>query len=258
MKPIYNYIIILGFLYTFISIACNKTSDEPSITPLTKEEKARIKDVLIADTSLIKYCGVEILSAKHVSIYEKCITLRLFPDQPLLANGIRSEVTVNYPYKEHDVVVYEWEMLLPKWFNCDEENRWWLMGQWHDQPDKSKGETWDNYPSDNPPIYMCFMCIDEKFYLSPNYPDKESFLKNFVYIEPEKWIKLKFEIKWSRESDGYMKLFVNNEQEPYTTFTGHNMNNAYYHYLQLGMYRDPDIQTKNILSIKAVNVYSIE
>jgi Polysaccharide lyase len=71
----------------------------------------------------------------------------LSPGQAKKNNGIRAEISVDYPYKVGDVVRHAWKMRLPDDFKADDpQNRWWVMGQWHDQPDRTLGETWAGFP----------------------------------------------------------------------------------------------------------------
>lgn len=57
--------------------------------------------------------------------------------------GIRTEVAVDFPYSEGESVRYSWEMMFPEEFAGDSPlNRWWLLAQWHDQPDRRIGEKW--------------------------------------------------------------------------------------------------------------------
>jgi hypothetical protein len=58
-------------------------------------------------------------------------------------------------------------MRLPEDFNADDlGNRWWVMGQWHDQPDRTQGETWPDFPGRSPPVAFNNDRVDDKDFLS--------------------------------------------------------------------------------------------
>jgi hypothetical protein len=106
---------------------------------------------------LIRYAGIEVPSRENIQILSDPVgpylEFRLVPGQAKKNNGIRAEISVDYPYGVGDIVRYKWEMRLPGHFKADEpRNRWWVMGQWHDQPDRTKGETWQGFPAHSPPV----------------------------------------------------------------------------------------------------------
>jgi hypothetical protein len=88
---------------------------------------------------LMRYAGIEVPSRENIQVLSgaggRYLEFRLVPGQAKKNNGIRAEISVDYPYGVGDIVRYQWEMRLPKDFAADKpRNRWWIMGQWHDQP----------------------------------------------------------------------------------------------------------------------------
>ena len=254
MNRLYSLTNTLILFIVSIAAPCSWGSGNP-VTQSVKEE---ILAVLISDTAVREYALIEIPDERNVTVYDDYIALHLFDGQRLLHNGIRSEVTVNYPFTEHETVVYEWEMMLPEGFQYDPDNRWWNMGQWHDQPDITRGETWEDLPGRSPPVSLHFEFYDERYYLAPRYMYEDPQPDEMIEVEPGVWIKLRFEIRWSQEDDGHLRIWVNNEETPHAEYTGPNMLNAYWQYLKVGMYRHPDISTDNTINIRSIKIYTEE
>lgn len=225
--------------------------------PVTQIEKEEILSVLISDTDVRAYAQIEIPTGRNVTVHDSFISLHLFDGQELLFNGVRSEVTVNYPFEEHETVTYQWEVMIPQGFQHDApENRWWDMGQWHDQPDPALGETWADLPARSPSLSLHLKYYDDRFFFAPRYMHVEPPDEDLIEIQPGEWMKLRFEIRWSRGDDGYLKIWVNDEVEPQVHYTGTNMHNGYSHYLKVGMYRHPEIATDNTISLRNLHIYS--
>ena len=243
------------FLILFFAVAQSAGIDGNRVTQSDKEE---ILSLLIEDDGVREFAETELLSDRNYTIHDDFLSLHLFAGQDLLFNGVRSEVTVNFPFTEHDTVVYEWEIMIPCDFNHDSpQNRWWNMGQWHDQPDLTLGQTWADLPARSPVMSLHLKFYDGEFYFAPRYMHVEPPSRDLVAITPGEWMKLRFEILWSLEDDGYMKLWIDDQSDPHIYYTGPNMHNAYQHYLKLGMYRHPDIATDNTISLRNLNIYSV-
>ncbi len=253
MKPIRNLATALVLLTLFISASSSRGNENP----VTQSEKEEILSVLISDTDVRAYARIEIPAQRNVTVFDDYISLNLFGVQDLLHNGIRSEVTVDYPFSEHDTVIYEWEVMIPLGFLHDApDNRWWDMGQWHDQPDLTLGETWADLPGRSPSVSLHLKFYDGKYYFAPRYMSVEPPVDELIEIEPGVWIKLKFKIRWSQEDDGYLKIWIDDEEIPHIHYTGPNMHNGYQHYLKVGMYRHLDIATDNTVNLRSLHIYS--
>ncbi len=212
---------------------------------------------------LIRYAGVEVPSRENIQILSEpegnYLEFRLVPGQAKKNNGIRAEISVDYPYSVGDVVRYMWEMRLPGDFRADEpRNRWWVMGQWHDQPDKTKGETWQGFPARSPPVSFNYARRDGKDFLSLLVGSPKMKSVGVLPITRDTWHSLDVVIKWSQGDDGRVAVFLDGSKAPAVTGTGPNMHNGFHHYLKLGMYRHPEIATENRLDIRKVRIEKLK
>ncbi len=220
-------------------------------------EKEYLEAVLPPD--LIRYAGIEVPSRENIRIVSdnagRYLEFRLVPGQAKKNNGIRAEISVDYPYKVGDVVRYKWKMLLPEDFKADEpENRWWVMGQWHDQPDRTKGETWQGFPGRSPPVSFDYCRVHGKDFLSLLVGSPTMKSVGQIPIARGKWHTIQVLIKWSQSAEGKVAVFFDGSKAPVITGTGANMHNGFQHYLKLGMYRHPEIATENRLGIRGVSI----
>lgn len=212
---------------------------------------------------LIRYAGIEVPSRENIQILTngagRYLEFRLVPGQAKKNNGIRAEISVNYPYAVGEIVRYQWEMRLPKDFAADEpRNRWWVMGQWHDQPDKTKGETWEGFPAHSPPVSFNYVRRDGQDFLSLLVGSPRMKSVGLIPISRDTWHALDVLIKWSQGDDGRVAVFLDRSKAPTVSATGPNMHNAFHHYLKLGMYRHPEIATENRLNIRNVRIEKLE
>jgi hypothetical protein len=223
--------------------------------PLDELSYLKVLDTLIADPATRHYAALEVPAARNVSIYEDYVAFHLYDGQPLLNNGIRAEISIDYPFSVGDTVLYEWEMRIPEGFVADGPlNRWWVMGQWHDQPDPNLGETWDSFPSHSPPVAFYLGELDGQRYLSPEYPDHETTLEELIALPAGQWIHMSVEIQWSQADDGYIKIRAGDAAAPVMQSSGRNMLNGYQHYFKLGMYRHRDISTDNTVHLRQISI----
>ncbi len=84
--------------------------------------------------------------------------------------------------------------------------------------------------------------------------------REFVTMEIRKdvWYKLVFEIKWSQSEDGVVKVYVDDTEDPTFFYQGPNMLNNYQHYLKVGQYRHPDIQSDNTVLIRNIKINKVK
>ena len=168
-------------------------------------------------------------------------------------DGAGREVWVGWSFLiPNDFVDVEWK---PKFWQC--------IGQWHDQPDKSRGESWADFPAHSPSIAV--------YYTSKNgAPAIEIWSGIYAKNETQKivarapivkgqWQDMMFHIRWSQESDGFVEPFLNgapliapdaNEHRAY----GANMWNGASHYLKIGLYRDSEITATNSVYFDEVRI----
>jgi hypothetical protein len=213
--------------------------------------------------SLLECAHLEIGSVKSVAItgegQSKHLGLHLFPRQSKVHGGIRAEISVGYPFQQGETVRYSWRFMLPDGFISDApRNRWWVIGQWHDQPNKKVGETWKNFGSFSPPVLLGLGELDGKLAISLSYGPTNQKLKPRVvgpiFLERGKWHAITFVIRWSQGPDGKVLVFLDDHSKPVMIAEGPNMNNDYEHYLKLGMYRHPDIATDNWIYVDDLEI----
>ncbi len=227
----------------------------------TINQKEYLGTVLPAE--LIRYAGIEVPSPENIHIGSdstgRYLEFRLVLGQAKKNNGIRAEISVDFPYKVGDIVQYKWHMRLPEGFQGDEpKNRWWVMGQWHDQPDPTKGETWQGFPGRSPPVSFNYIRRDGKDFLSLLVGSPRMKSVGLLPITRGAWHSIDVVIKWSQETDGRVEVFFDGSKAPVVTGSGPNMHNAFHHYLKLGMYRHPEIATENRLDIRSVSIEKLK
>ena len=200
--------------------------------------------------SLLEFAHVEVPAIENITIQgadaNQHLGLHLFPGQKKLNRGIRAEISVDYPHQPGDTVRYAWRFMVPNGFQSDApQNRWWIIGQWHDQPNRERDESWDGFPSRSPPVLLGIGELNDRIAISMAYGPDQSQKRGPLFIEPGQWHSLAVEIRWSQDADGRAKLFLDDMTQPAVVIDGPNMHNDFQHYLKLGMYRHPEITTDN-------------
>jgi len=228
----------------------------------TGPDEATYLAALIAP-DLIQYAHFEVASREHIEILADGVELRLTPGQPKVNNGIRAELSVDYPFVDGDTVRYEWQFWVPRDFQPDPENRWWVFADWHDQPDRNLGETWDGFPARSAPLIIGyghveggqvvggFSVPEASDVLSITYGTDYRQLGIFAFAR-EEWVTVRLDITWSQSERGKLIASLNGVER--ITATGPNMLNGFQHYFKAGMYRHPDINTPNRVRLANVKI----
>lgn len=212
-------------------------------------------DPSLFDVALLELAGIENVSTSSDE-GGPFLALRLYPNQPKKNNGVRSELSIDYPYQQGETVRYTWQFRVPEGFPNDApENRWWVLADWHDQPDKTKGETWETYDGigQSAPIIFGYGFLDGKDQVSFTYGTNHRPIGTFPFTKGE-WHTITIEVTWSQGSSGKAVVYVDEAVEPAFSVSGPNMLNAYQHYMKLGMYRHPDIALDNTIHIRQVRI----
>jgi len=213
----------------------------------------------VVPENLLEYAHVEVPGIENIAIQgdtpDLYLGLHLFDGQKKLNGGTRAEVSVDYPFNEDDTIRYAWRMMVPDGFQCDAPaNRWWLIAQWHDQPNRHSGETWDAFPSRSPPVLISIGSQDDRVAIALVYGLQQEKAYGPLFIEPGKWHNLAMEIRWSQKSNGHAALYLDDFSQPAAAFDGPNMHNHFQHYLKIGMYRHPQITTDNWIYIDDLTI----
>ncbi|TWT53527.1 hypothetical protein Pla22_11560 [Rubripirellula amarantea] len=256
------HLIVAASCVLLMIVGCSQSDD--------RDEEISYLSILMPE-SLVKYSTLDIASRDNiVKVVEddaSYLGFRIYPGQQRLHGGIRSEVSVDFPYREGDTVVYSWQFKLEDDFTSDQpHNRWWIIGQWHDQPDLTKNETWDTHASLSPPISLCIGEKEGSMMLVMTYgvtrEDQPQSTSQAVRINRGKWYRAKTRITWSQSKKGQAKFFLSESdhpstEEPVIEVEGPNMNNAYQHYFKMGMYRHPDIDTDNCIYLDKLSIFVV-
>lgn len=234
----------------------------PAAAQSTEEDYLRAA----IDPALFEYTDIEAPTLDNVRIVkasdgQPALELRLYPGQPLTNNGIRTEVSIDYPFVEGETVIYEWQVRLVSPFPADELKRWWVMGQWHDQPDRTRGETWDGFPVNSPPILFGFGEQEGKPAFGVFYGMPHVMIDSFE-VQPDTWVRIQARITWSRSSKGAARVEIDGLKQSAKPVVisgkGANMLNGFQHYFKIGMYRHREIMLENRMQIRGVKIWTVD
>jgi hypothetical protein len=228
---------------------------------LAIERHSNIKDNYLSylmSQELYEYSEFEVAQFENIIRHDgdqKYLEFKIFPNQKKINKGIRTEVSIDYPYQKGDVVEYSYEFLIPEnKFEPDDQNRWWILGaQFHDQPNRTLNEKWDNFPSHSPVMSWVYGNIKKQHVLSFSYGTEQRHIGS-ISIKENKWYKIKMRIKWSSDKDGFCDVYLDNKETPVFSAYGVNMYNDYQHYFKLGMYRHPKINTQASIHIRHIDI----
>lgn len=213
---------------------------------------AQLAKSLSAD-HLYKYMFLEAVANETVTYTENNITFSIGPNQARLHSGIRSELSIDYPYELGQTVSYRFDLKVADDFKSDKQNRWSLFAQWHDQPNPKRGETWQNFPGNSPMVSLFTESRQGVFGIGIDYG---RVYREWIPLSKGQWHSFQFTFLWSNKQDG--KLTVVLHDETLFLFTGANMLNDFQHYLKIGLYRHSKIPTRNQISFKALDIQTIK
>ena len=140
-----------------------------------------------------------------------------------------------------------------------EDSKWQMFYQFHDEPDWTKGETWETYTVRIPPHSLLYMNGTLGFYLNSIDLGKECIAR--CDVEKGVWIDLVLHLKWSMDYDGFVEICVNGE--PVTPFNGIDYKfyrpteyNVVGNALKIGLYRDSSIESTSVVYFDEVRIGS--
>lgn len=237
-------LIITGL--TAPALADNRALELTYLTPVITE-------------NLAEYGEFQVPAFENIAIIEDgenaFLELRMLPGQKIVNRGNRAEISIDMPHVEGDTMVYEWRMRIPATSEVDPENRWWLVGQWHDQPDLRIGETWDDFPDRSPPVGIGYGHIDGHDVISMSYGAPEQHNITHTPFSRDIWHDMRVVIHWSTGNDGWAQMYMDNLEVPFAQADGRNMYNSFQHFMKLGMYRDRGIQVSSQIQLDDIRIY---
>lgn len=210
--------------------------------PMRELELRYLRAALASD--LLPVAHLEVPGLDHLRLGERsgraCLGLRTYLGQPVKNGGVRAELSIDPPCRPGDTLTYRWSLLLPADLRSDApRNRWWVLADWHDQPDRTRGETWEGFPSRSAPLILAYGQQAGRDILSVSYGVPDSSPRGTATLMRERWHEIAVRVRWSRGADGAASVLL--DGRPVASASGPNMHNAYQHYLKLGSYRHPEI-----------------
>lgn len=182
--------------------------------------------------------------------------------------GNRAEISFN----DSDPLCQEawtrWRFMIPEDFVDPDPDalRWHIIAQWHDQPDVTRGESWETYPGNSPMIMVSYGVYEEQYAealkeagipdaFSPGQPvvtlsygvGSDSRPVGALPVEKGAWLTFTTHTQTSLGDDGFAAVWVDgrplaNGREARDAYArGRNMYNRAPAYLKLGLYRNPEL-----------------
>ncbi len=242
----------LSFLFSILISAC---------APLDPNLMQDYLKVVISQAEVLKVAILEVPGIENIKIQKdggvEYLELRLYPLQPLKNNGIRAEISIDFPFKEGDTLRYSWEFKVPSEFPSDApKNRWWVFADWHVQPDTNLGETWDNYSGAGSPIQFGYGMLEGKDLLSLAAGTNQGPV-GLIPFTREVWHTVRCDITWSQKTNGKLNVYFDGATTPTLSTNCENMRNAVQHYLKIGQYRNREIFTENKIGLRNILIHRI-
>lgn len=205
--------------------------------------------------ALLPFAGFEVAGLGNI---RPCpdgqgLSLGIVPGQRQVNGGTRAEIAVDLPWDEGDILVYSWRFRLPASVAADAPlQRWWLVGQWHVQPDPRAGESWDARHALSPPVALGFGQVDGRDCLVLNYGVEPRPVLPPIWIRRGVWQAIEAEITWSRGAAGRALIRLDGRQV--AAIQGANMQNGYRHYFKFGQYRHPGIAGESWIDLAGLTI----
>jgi len=251
VRILYSFIVLLSiFTAKFTYAACEFV------------DKQNLAEAMNIQHDLRSMVSIEIASCSNVSLENGYVGFILNEKNEVIHSGIRSEVSIDYPFIEGDTVEYQWSIMIPKEYSPGNEavrGEWWIIGQWHDQPDPNLGETWRTYSASSPPAAIYIETRNGVVGIGLSTFQRDGAQKkykkiNWVPVPKGKWLDLNVTINWSRTKKGLISFKIDDMPMFDVISLGPNMLNKYQHYLKLGQYRSPKHSKKSVIYIKDVHI----
>ena len=203
------------------------------------------------DEGLLPFLNLEVPSCSNIKLGDGYAGFILTVDNIKINNGIRSEVAIGYPFTEGDTVEYRWSIMLPEVDGPGGTARqWWIIAQWHDQPDPRRGETWATFKSQSPPVAIYVEKRNDVVGIGLQGLLGKKL--SWTAAPTNTWLDLTATIHWSTTSSGSVRLSVARHPEFEFISYGKNMLNNYQHYFKAGQYRTPEVIGNSAIYIKDI------
>lgn len=212
-----------------------------------------VMNALSIDPSLISITSIEIPSCHNIRVESGSVAFILDGKNLKINGGTRSEIAIDYPFKEGDTVEYMWSFLIP---SVDppgsESGAWWSLAQWHDQPDRRIGQTWEKFKAQPPPLALMVERRNGVVYIGIGGTGRTN---NFWTPVPmDEWLDVSTTIRWSTGDSGSFNFRVARHPEISFQVQGRNMLNSFQHYMKLGQYRAPWVKSTATVFFKKVSI----
>lgn len=212
-------------------------------------DKSQLAKVMAIDSLLVPIVNLEIHGCENLIVGDTYAGFVLGEQNFLVNGGVRAELAVDFPFVEGDTVEYRWSVLIPaKDAPGGDSNQWWLIAQWHDQPDPSLGQTWATFKAQSPPVAVHIETRNGVvgIGLSGLLGKKLT----WVPVPTGVWLNFIATIRWSTGANGSVRFRVEDHPEFEFTASGQNMLNGYRHYFKAGQYRTPAVSRYSVIYMK--------
>jgi len=166
------------------------------------------------------------------------IRFMLKQDDPVINLGKRAELALkSLPIKSEYIYIYRFSLFLPKTYRRDPSFE--ILAQWHGLPDFERGETWRSPP-------LALRTQNGNFVLERHWDKKlvtinsdlPTEMVNLNRYQKDEWIDWVFQVKWSYEADGLIKIWQNGRLV-YEQSGANTYNDKIGTYFKIGIYK-PD------------------
>lgn len=163
--------------------------------------------------------------------------------------GARAELSWSsvMPYGSEIYVAYS----LCLHTNYLDSGRWQIFGQWHDQPDYLKGESWKWFPGNSPPLALHY--TNYRLGMSVLYQENDPAVVPLMEYVPGNWVDFTFHIRWSLYQDGFIEGWTNGSQW-FERIYAPTLFNRMGNYLKIGLYRSPEARRTNTVYYDEIRV----
>lgn len=216
-------------------------------------DKHRVARVMGVDAGLVSVMGMEIPTCANIHLMADYVGFVLNEQNQVMHNGVRSEVLFDYPFNEGETVEYRWSVMFPSASPPGgRADQWWLIAQWHDQPDLRRGETWASLKPQSPPVAIY---VERRAgVLGMGVTGLKGRKLSWSPVPLDTWLEMRVSILWSTKNDGLVTVQVPNQPRLGFLSRGVNMLNTYQHYFKVGQYRAPSATVFSVVYVKNISI----